>query len=316
MFEVSKERVGKIFGVWLVKDVYKKHVFEYTKYVCECINCKHVVHKVAQVLFKKQKCVNCIKINSVSKDPLRKRYLYLGENDFKDFETFKDWFNSNLDKSKRFPVLSRYDISKPHSSENSFISYPHYFDDRVGEVLYNFKVLEVLDKDKSQTPNCVLECIFCAKKHIRLFNRIRTYMCDCKRINIKESPMYSAWKGMLYRCDDIRNSGYHNYGGRGIKVCKEWYDFLVFKEFCLSNGYAPGLQIDRINNDGNYEPDNCRFVTPKINSRNTRRTVLTQDIVDEIRFGKYKGMTAGQISKYIKAAPKTIRDVQQGKTWL
>ena len=76
---------------------------------------------------------------------------------------------------------------------------------------------------------------------------------------------------MLSRCSNPNVKGYSNYGGRGIRVCDEWRNSAAaFFKWALSNGYAEGLQLDRIDNDGNYEPVNCRFVTPSQNSLNRR----------------------------------------------
>ena len=77
---------------------------------------------------------------------------------------------------------------------------------------------------------------------------------------------------MKMRCSNKNNKDYKYYGGRGIKVCKAWHDYRAFKKWALANGYREDLQIDRINNDGNYTPKNCRWVTPKENARNTRLT--------------------------------------------
>jgi hypothetical protein len=79
---------------------------------------------------------------------------------------------------------------------------------------------------------------------------------------------------MIYRCENPKEKEYHNYGGRGISVCDEWRGNVEkFIEWALQNGYREGLQIDRMNNDGNYEPTNCRFVTPMQNCQNTRHCI-------------------------------------------
>mgnify|MGYP007128596402 CR=1 FL=1 len=81
------------------------------------------------------------------------------------------------------------------------------------------------------------------------------------------------WVGMKQRCYNKSNEAYKNYGGRGITVCDEWRNSLKsFYDWCMANGYSPELQLDRKENNGNYEPSNCRFVTAKINSNNRRDT--------------------------------------------
>lgn len=84
--------------------------------------------------------------------------------------------------------------------------------------------------------------------------------------------LFNVWQTMKARCENRNREKYKDYGGRGIKVCDEWHDPANFVRWALNNGYAQGLQLDRIDNDGNYCPENCRFVTPKENSRNRRNT--------------------------------------------
>lgn len=87
-----------------------------------------------------------------------------------------------------------------------------------------------------------------------------------------ESHLYYVWYSMRKRCSCVSSKSYKDYGARGISVCKEWNEnFEAFRDFAKLNGYREGLQIDRINNDGNYFPENCRFVTKTENSWNTRR---------------------------------------------
>lgn len=90
-------------------------------------------------------------------------------------------------------------------------------------------------------------------------------------------PLAGVWHTMMQRCG--HQKGAHakdlaNYAGRGITVCEEWRHFKPFENWCLANGWQPGLQLDRVDNDGNYSPENCRFVTRSQNCLNRRNTVM------------------------------------------
>ncbi|MBE7128090.1 hypothetical protein [Bacillus mycoides] len=92
---------------------------------------------------------------------------------------------------------------------------------------------------------------------------------------LTDSPLYSKWSNMKERCYRPENKRYDRYGARGITIYAEWKDnFISFYNWCMDNGYKEGLQLDRIDNDGNYEPGNCRFVTPKQNSRNRSSNII------------------------------------------
>lgn len=81
--------------------------------------------------------------------------------------------------------------------------------------------------------------------------------------------LHHVLQGMKNRCYNKENNRYHRYGERGITVCDEWLNNPdTFCEWAIANGYKKGLSIDRINNDGNYEPNNCRWVTPKEQNTN------------------------------------------------
>jgi len=85
-------------------------------------------------------------------------------------------------------------------------------------------------------------------------------------------PLYTTWQRMKRRCYYKGDNRYYTYGERGITVCKQWRDnFLHFYNWALNNGWEEGLQIDRKDNNKNYAPENCRFVTPKQNSNNRNR---------------------------------------------
>lgn len=92
------------------------------------------------------------------------------------------------------------------------------------------------------------------------------------------SKLYRVWATMLQRCTNSETVSYPNYGGRGISVCEEWHKYETFRDWAVMSGYEEGLQIDRINTNGDYCPLNCRWVTRLENSRNKRNIIyLTVD---------------------------------------
>lgn len=90
-----------------------------------------------------------------------------------------------------------------------------------------------------------------------------------------KTRIYKIWVSMRHRCYLKSDTNYYKYGARGIQVCDEWKnDFQTFYDWAMFHGYSDDLSLDRIDNDGNYCPENCRWTTRLVQANNTRRNQI------------------------------------------
>ena len=156
--------------------------------------------------------------------------------------------------------------------------------DLAGRRLHYLTVLSRAENTKQGKAQWLCQCVCGVQKVIPTRNltskKSPVKSCGCmrgqlisealKQHGMSHHPAFGVWHSMKQRCQDPNHPAYHNYGGRGITVCKEWAE--SFEAFWRDMGptYQRGLDLDRINNSEGYRPGNCRWTTRKINTRNKR----------------------------------------------
>lgn len=160
--------------------------------------------------------------------------------------------------------------------------------DLTGHRFGNLIVIERVENDKNGMPRwkCLCDCGKTVIKYGHTLRNGTTTSCGCKtNDNISNSkkthglskhPLHSVWANMKDRCLNKNNHAYSCYGGRGITICDEWMDFVTFFNWAIKNGYQSGLSIDRIDVNGNYCPDNCRWATDKEQANNQRNNHIIE----------------------------------------
>lgn len=196
----------------------------------------------------------------------------------------------------------------------------HIMQDHTGRKVGNLTVIECIGRNKSGRFmwKCVCDCGNITEVRADGLSSGRTKSCGCLTVKaatkrMKElrkthgnsnTRLFRIWQSMRSRCNHPKNKSYARYGGRGIRVCEEWQnDFENFYKWAIENGYKENLSIERNDVNGNYEPSNCSWSTPREQANNTRRNVYL-DFGGEIHamkeWSRITGINYGTLQKRIK----------------
>lgn len=185
-----------------------------------------------------------------------------------------------------------------------------------------FKILKDLGYTNGSR-RAIAICKECKKEYEVDPNKLKYRKhCGCMKKEVvaskyaKSHPrLNNIFKHMMSRCYNQKNQDYYLYGKKGIRICREWKnDRNKFFEWSINNGYQDSLTIDRINNKKGYNPENCRWTTIVIQSRNTKRVKLNMEIARSIRKDS-QYFTQDELSKLYDVSKATIGFIMTNKTW-
>lgn len=181
----------------------------------------------------------------------------------------------------------------------------------------------------------VVKCDCGNTKEIRAnYVKKKAISCGCKTNELKAkgatkhgmsgTRLYGIHEGMIARCYNENNCRYSRYGGRGISMCDNWRnDFMNFYNWSMSNGYKDDLTIERIDINGNYEPNNCKWIPPEDQHKNKTfergsarwMSKLKESDIPEIRFLLSKGYSHTEIGEMYNVSRQVIGKIKNKETW-
>lgn len=147
---------------------------------------------------------------------------------------------------------------------------------------------------------CLCDCGAEVELNASLVEKGKTKSCGClqrekareakTKHGLSDDILYNAWSNIRQRCFNKNKNDYKHYGGRGVTVCDEWNNsFESFYNWSINNGWDKGLEIDRINNDGNYEPSNCQWITQQKNKSYGKRRNSSKNKTGSVGVYKHNG---------------------------
>lgn len=175
------------------------------------------------------------------------------------------------------------------------------------------KGYHIIRKPNDEHVYVSLTCEKCGKEMCVRSDYIskKTKLCQsCVSINNHHAKKHGGYKTRLYRI--WLSLSHRNYNTYNPSVCEEWKnDFSVFREWALSNGYADNLTIDRINNKGNYEPSNCRWITQGENGRRARQIFSHEEMVKYYNLRKELKLTQVEMAHKLGVSRNTIQRLER-----
>ena len=200
--------------------------------------------------------------------------------------------------------------------------------DLKGNTYGDLKVIDLAFDEAGKKKKWLCECK-CGEKTIVSGSNLRSGKTQrCKKCGLKVSAskrkvhgktntkLYNVWNTMLTRCHNPNSKSYNYYGRKGIVVCEEWHEAKKFFEWAKNNGYKEGLEIDRINTEGNYCPNNCRWVKRLQNSNNKSNNKVLEhngETKTLAEWARYFGVNYKNLSRNIIKGYSLIEAVNREK---